>query len=298
MSFHVVLGAGATGTATARLLADSGERVRQITRRGTGVEHPLVELVAADATDAARLTELVEGASTLINCAAPPYDRWPEEFPPLAAALLTAAGRTGAGYVMLGNHYGYGAVDGPLTEDLPMAPTAVKGQVRAKMWTDALTSGVRVTEVRASDFVGAGGESLFNLTVTPALLSGEPARYPGDLDAPHSWSFVGDVARALVAVSRDERAWGRAWHVPSAATISPRELAVRLAEATGAPEPVLEPLSAGELAAVGESVPVMAEVIEMLYLFDRPFVVDSSLTEQTFDLKPTLLDDVLAGHLQ
>ncbi|MFD7985321.1 saccharopine dehydrogenase NADP-binding domain-containing protein, partial [Kitasatospora indigofera] len=116
MSRYVVLGAGSTGTATARLLADEGESVRLITRGGSGPVHPGIERVAADATDPDRLTALVEGATALVNCAAPPYDRWKQEFPPLAASLLTAATRTGAGYVMLGNVYAYGPVDGPVTE--------------------------------------------------------------------------------------------------------------------------------------------------------------------------------------
>lgn len=126
------------------------------------------------------LTRLVEGATTLINTAVPPYDRWPDEFPPLATALLDAAGRTGAGYVMMGNTYGYGTVNGRFTEDLPMAPVSVKGQVRARMWTDALETHragrARVTEVRASAFLGAGAASLYNFTVAPLVYGGSSVR--------------------------------------------------------------------------------------------------------------------------
>ncbi|MEV6866275.1 hypothetical protein AB0M44_35435 [Streptosporangium subroseum] len=104
------------------------------------------------------------------------------------------------------------------------------------------------------------------------------------------------MARTLVAAGRDERSWGRAWHVPSTATISTRELAVRLAEVTGAPAPDLEALSAAELAFAGKSDPVVAEVVEMLYMLERPFVVNSSAAERALDLKPTPLDEVLASY--
>jgi hypothetical protein len=64
---------------------------------------------------------------------------------------------TGAGYVMLGNLYGYGPVDGPLTEDLPLAATGPKGRTRARMREDAIAAHragrVRATEVRASQFM-------------------------------------------------------------------------------------------------------------------------------------------------
>ncbi|KJE21360.1 nucleoside-diphosphate-sugar epimerase [Frankia torreyi] len=308
MSLHVIVGAGATGIATAHLLADAGDQVRLVTRSGRGPRRPGIELVAADATDADRLTELTTGARTLFGCAAPAYDRWPALFPPLAAALLAAAERTGAGYVMLGNTYGYGPVDGPITEDRPLAPITVKGRVRAAMWHDALAAHhagrVRATEVRAADFLGAGAYSLYNLLVAPKILAGAPAAFPGDLDAAHSWAYVGEVARALVAISRDDRAWGRSWHAPSV-PLSVRELSRRLVAASApdtadtadtaeAREPELVRLTAAELAAAGAADPVTAEVVEMLYLYERPCVLDSTSTEQTFALPPGSLDVALA----
>lgn len=298
MSLHVITGAGGTGSPTALLLAEAGENVRLISRRGSGPQHPLIERVAADASNADRLTELTRGAASLINTAVPPYDRWPAEFPSLAAALLTAAERTGAGYVMMGNTYGYGQVNGRFTEDLPMAPVSAKGKVRAQMWLDALASHqagrARVTEVRASAFLGAGAGSLYNFTVPPLVLAGEPASFPGDLYVPKTWSYIGDVARTLMTVAQDDRAWGRAWHVPSTATISVHDLTVRLTEIAGAPAPDLKPMSTAELAAIGQRDPIMAEVIEMLYSLDNPDLLDSTMTEQTFGLSATPMDNVLA----
>src|SRR5215471_367786 len=93
---HVIVGAGPVGTATASLLADRGEQVRMVTRRGTGPERAEVERVAADATNAARLSELTKGAVALYNCANPPYDQWLTGWPPLNQALLRAAESSGA----------------------------------------------------------------------------------------------------------------------------------------------------------------------------------------------------------
>src|SRR5256885_3025126 len=96
MALHVIVGAGPVGTATAKVLAERGEQVRVITRSGSGPEHPNVERVAADATDAERLSTLAEGAVALYNCASPAYHQWFTDWPPLAAALLTAAERSGS----------------------------------------------------------------------------------------------------------------------------------------------------------------------------------------------------------
>ena len=285
------------GSAAARLLADSGEQVRLVTRSGSGPVDPRIERVSADASDAARLAELTAGAEALFNCAMPPYDRWPAEWPPLAAALLSAAERSRADYVMLGNTYGYGPVDGPVIDGLPMAPTSRKGQVRAQMWCDARVAHeagrVRVTEVRASDYLGAAAYSPFTLMVGAQVLTGAPASYPGDLDAPHSWSYTGDTARTLVAAARHEESWGRAWHVPSTSEISVRQLAGRLAAVADARAPRLRHMPLHELEEIGRTDSVMAEFPEMLYLYDRPNILDTSSTLKTLGVTPTPLDDVL-----
>lgn len=297
MSLQVVVGAGGAGAGTARLLAGSGHDVRLVTRRGSGPVHPRIQRIAADAAGAARLAELTAGAATLFNCAAPPYHRWRTDLPPLASALLETAIRTGAGYVMLGNLYGYGQVDGPMTEDLPIAPNTVKGRIRAQAWSDALSAHeagrVRVTEVRASDFIGRGAMSAFTIMVAPKILAGRPALFPADLDAPHSWTGTGDAARALVAIAQDDRAWGRAWHVPSNRAVSARQLANTLAQSAGAVAPRLRRMPGWLLTLAGLASPVVRELPEMQYQFQRPFILDSSETENTFGLTATPLPDIL-----
>ncbi|MEU9065539.1 NAD-dependent epimerase [Streptomyces sp. NPDC048306] len=296
MKSHVIVGRGAAASKTALLLAGDGERVRMVSRTGGGPDHPLVDKVAADATDTDRLTELTEGADTLFTTAAPPYHRWPEQFPILSASLLGAARRTGAAYVMLGNLYGYGPVNGPITPDLPLAATGPKGRARARVWEEAAASGVKVTEVRAAQFYGAGAFSVFSLMVQRQVLDGRLALVPQELDVPHSYSAIGDTARTLVAASRDEQAYGRAWHVPTS-PLSVRELAGRLAALAGAPEPRMEELTERDLTLLAFTEPFWAELHEVLTMPGRPFVVDYSETEKVLGVSATPVDDVLAEVL-
>lgn len=178
-----------------------------------------------------------------------------------------------------------------------MAPISVKGAVRAQQWLDALAAHeagrVRVAEVRASGYLGSGAASPYTLVALPRILAGEPAAFPGDLDVPKTWSYVGDVARTLVAVARDERPWGRAWHVPSS-RLSVRELSERVASAACAPPPVLTSMSRRDLAWAGRCDTIVAELIEMLYSFESPDLIDATVTEQAFGLTATPLDDVIA----
>jgi hypothetical protein len=160
MSLKIVVGAGPTGTATAKLLVEGGEQVKLVSRRGTGPDHPNIERIRADATDTLTLADVAAGATTVFNCTMPAYDRWPTEFPPISPSLLSVAERVDADYAMVGNAYGYEPPDEPVAEDLPMAPTTLKGHVRVPSWQEALAAHeagrVRVAQVRGRDYLGAG----------------------------------------------------------------------------------------------------------------------------------------------
>jgi nucleoside-diphosphate-sugar epimerase len=295
MGHHVIVGAGPVGTATAQYLMEMGHEVTVVTRSGTGPDG--TRRVAADAADQARLIELSQGAEAIYNCANPRYHRWPEDWPPIARAVLEAAEKNGAGLVTMSNLYGYGPVDGPMTEDLPLAATTVKGGVRARMWHEALAAHqdgrVRITEARGSDFVGNGARSVLSEVVLPRVRAGRRAFAPVDFDLPHSLTYTGDAGRLLAVLGTDDRSWGRAWHVPTGSATTLRDAARLYAELAGARTPRLTSVPTLVIRGIGLTDPEIAEVVEMAYQFRRPFVLDSTAAQETFGLRPTPLADAL-----
>jgi nucleoside-diphosphate-sugar epimerase len=295
MAEHVIVGAGPVGSAAALLLAERGEHVRVVSRRGAGPEHPAIERVAADATDAQRLTEISAGAAALYNCANPQYHQWFTDWPPLAAALLTAAERSGAVLATMSNVYGYGPVDGPINQKTPLAATHPKLRLREQLWQDALAAQrdgrIRATEVRASDYIEQN--SLLSTGIGKPLLAGSRAYSPWPLDVPHSWTSISDCARALLTVAADERSFGQAWLVPTGPALTVRQLAARFAEVNGAPAAKLTAIPYPVMWAAGLFTPLIKELRITRYQFTAPFVLDSSATTQMFGLEPTPLDDAL-----
>ena len=299
MGKHIIVGAGQIGRLLAERLVADGHEVTVVSRSGSGPDG--VTKVAASAADEARLTQVTQGADVLYNCANPRYHRWTQDWPPMAGAMLGAAQTTGAALTILGNLYPYGQVDGPMTEDLPLAGPGVKAQVRARMWADALAAHqagrVRVTELRASDYYGPGvrdqghvGERFF-----PPLLAGKPATYLHDPGVVRSWTYVHDVAAALVTAGSDERAFGRAWHVPTAAPFSARELADQAAAVAGTSPARIRRLPYWAQGVLGVAVPMMRELKETRYQFSRPFILDSSDFQATFGRRPTPVDEAVAA---
>ncbi len=302
MSKHVIVGAGPIGTATARLLVDRGEQVTVVTRSGLALDVPGVESVRADATDAALVGELASGADALYNCASPPYHRWATDWPPLANALLEAAELSGAVLVTASNLYGYGAVSVPMTESTRLAPNSKKGRVRVQMWLDALArhqaGRIRATEVRSSDYLGPRAQSPIGDRVIPRLLAGKKVQVLKRADTVHTWTYTLDVARLLVTVAQDERAWGKPWHVPSNRARTQREVIADLATVAGVRPVKVSETSSAVLKLISLVNPTVRALSEVSYQLKRSFVMDSAAARHTFQLEPTPWDEVLGATIE
>jgi nucleoside-diphosphate-sugar epimerase len=301
---HVVFGSGPVGMAVMdALMQKGGRRVRMVNRSGRASVPDGVEVVGGDATDESFAREASEGASVVYFALNPPYDKWPELFPPLQAGVLEGAASAGAKLVAMENLYMYGPTDGrPITEDLPYAANTRKGRVRAMMskeLMEAHTSGrVRVAIGRASDYFGprvlvaAGGEQVFGRAVR-----GKSAQVAGDPDQPHTYTYAPDVGGGLVILGEREEALGQAWHLPSPETVTTRRFVEMIFEEVGKPAR-LQAAPKILLRAMGLFNPGMREMIEMLYEFEKPFVVDHSKFERAFGGHATPLKEAIVATVR
>lgn len=299
---HVVFGAGGpVGAELIRLLAARGTEVRAVCRSGRAAVPGGVEVITGDARDADQVRQLCAGAAVAHCCIGMPYPQWQTSFPPAVEALLVGAEYSKARLVFVDNLYGYGPVDGPLTEDLPGTDYGVKPALRARLAERILAAHqqgrVRATIARASDFYGPGvtnaalGERVF-----PALLQGRRAQVLGDPDQLHTYTYVPDLARALVTLADSETAWGQVWHVPSAPTVSTREVLEIAARLAGQPLQ-LTPLPGWLLKLLALFNPVVRELGELQYQWTRPFVVDHARFGKTFWDDATPLEQGLEATL-
>ena len=295
---HIIVGAGPVGRHVAEVLAARGSEVTVVTRSGTSTGIEGVDHERADASDPDQLVALVDGASVLYNCASPAnYTTWPDQWPPLAAALLAAAERTGAVLATTGNLYPYGPVTKPMVEGMPDAATDRKGKIRAAMWADAKAAHdagrIRTVEVRSSDYVGVGvGANGHVSRLIPKARAGKNVQVIGSAHQPHSWTDVRDVARTLVAAAEDSSALGRIWHAP---TNPPRTQSEAINEvlAAGGFAPVkVTAVPKVVLRTLGLMMPMMREISAMSYQFEAPYILDSSAATAHFGLEPTPWDEV------
>ena len=297
---HVVLGTGAIARAIAEELIKRGEAVRMVNRSGKMDEVPAgVEVVASDLYDPTQVKEVTRGAEVVYQSAQPHYYEWPEKFPPLQKSILEGLTGSNAKLVLVENLYIYGEVNGKsITEAMPYNAHTRKGQVRAELSEAALAAHragkLRVTIGRGSDYFGPWGtDSSMGSVVFHRLLAGKAAQVGGSTTMPHTHTYIPDFGKALVILGERAEADGLAWHVPNdMPRVTQGEMIQMVAEAAGT-TPKTQVAGKLVMSVLGLFVPELKETVEMLYEFEKPFVVDSSKFEKTFGMQATPLKDAI-----
>lgn len=283
---HVIFGTGPLGQSVMRALLARGRQVRMVSRSGRAELPPGVELRTADVYDPQQARAAAAGAAVVYQCAQPGYTEWPALFPPLQTSILNAAAAAGAKLIVGDNLYMYGDVDGPIHEDLPCAALTRKGQVRARMAQEVLDAHregrVLAAIARGSDFYGPGvlGSALGERVFIP-ILKGKTASAVGNIDLPHTYTFIDDFGEAMAVLGEQEVALGQAWHVPSPPTLTTRQLIEMIFAQVGRP-PRISSMGRMMLRIGGLFIPEARESIEMMYAFEKPYIVDDSKYVQAF----------------
>jgi nucleoside-diphosphate-sugar epimerase len=302
---HVIVGAGQIGPLLAGILVQRGKRVRLV-RRGAPRGGPAgAEWARGDITDRAFAAEATRGAAVVYNCANPPgYHTWARVLPPLHRAVREAAARAGARLVVLDNLYMYGAPGegGVLREGQPMRPNSDKGRLRAELATELFEAhargDVRATSGRASDFFGpgTGAMSFLGAGALERLARGKGVVVVGDPDQPHAFSDSVDVAEGLAVLGARDEALGRAWHLPVAWQGTTRGLVERFAAALGVRARLVR-VPRWVLRGAGLVVPMLGALVEMLYQWEEPWLVDDAPFRTAFGVAPTPIDVAVARTL-
>jgi nucleoside-diphosphate-sugar epimerase len=296
---YVVTGAGPVGWTVAEQLAAQGKRVRLLTRSGSGPEHPLVDRMPVDVSNPALLGQAFEGASAVFHCihgSAYAAGAWQRELPKAEEAVLAAAGEAGAVVVFPESLYSYSQPDAVMSEDSPREAQGGKRGIRTQLLKARAASATNTVSVVAGDFFGPRVRtSHAGERIVPALLAGKRLLVIGSATQPHSFTYVPDLATAMIRAAQTPSLWNRVWHAPTGPALTQRQLAAAFAEAGGVPAPKVGAIPGWLLRIMGLFAPEMREVAEMLYQFDRPFVMDSRASEASLGLHPTPLPEAAAA---
>lgn len=277
----LVGGTGPIGASIGAALAAAGTPFAVISRSAaSAAAHfagtPGVAARAWDPGDVASIRAAVRGMDTLAYMVGVPYDAF-RLHPEIMRRTLEAAEAEGVRRLLLiGTAYPFGRPrTARVDETHPREPHTFKGRMRKEQEDLVLEAGAKgriaTTILRLPDFYGPNVERSYLADIFAAAAAGRRAKVIGPIDTPHEFVFVPDVGPVVLRLLEKEAAFGRAFNLGGAGTITVRQVAEQafmLARRT----PRLFVASRLMLRLAGLFDPVMRELVEMQYLMTDPVI--------------------------
>ena len=292
---QTILGAGGDiGIDLARELVVYDKNIRLVSRTPEKV-NPGDELFPCDLTDAQGVMNAVTGSSVVYLVAGLQYNLkvWQKMWPLIMKNVIDACKGHKAKLVYFDNVYLYDKSGIPhMTEETPINPPSKKGQVRASlvnMIGDEVKSGnLTAVIARSADFYGPKNKnSMLTQIVFDNLKKGKKANWICSANFKHSFTYTPDAAKATAILGNTPDAYNQTWHLPTAANpMTGKEWINAIASALNT-KPRYMVAGKPVVRIMGLFMPIMKELYEMLYQYDRDYIFDSSKFEKRFNVKPT-----------
>lgn len=293
---QTILGSGGViGNELALALTAYTNNIRLVSRNPKKVNET-DQLVQADLLNKDDVFRAVEGSEIVYVTVGFPYSykTWKAYWPVFISHVIEACKVHKAKLVFFDNVYMYDKnhLNG-MTEETPIAPPSKKGRIRAQVadliLQDVAQGHLQALIARSADFYGPGiaNSSMLNETVIKPLMAGKKANWVGGANFRHSFTYTPDAGKATAILGNSAEAFGQVWHLPTAKDpMTGKEWIEAVAK-------ILDKKPAFQLAPkwmvhiIGLFVPIMKEMAEMTYQYDRDYVFDSSKFETHFNMKPT-----------
>jgi nucleoside-diphosphate-sugar epimerase len=292
---QTILGANGTiGSVLTKELVNYTNKIRLVSRNPRKVNES-DDLFPADLSNPAFVDQAVEGSDVVYLVVGFDYNLkvWEEKWPTLMRATINACIKHNARLVFFDNVYSYDINAIPhMTEESEYNPPSRKGAVRkqiSQMLMDEVKAGKLMALIaRSADFYGPGNDKSFaNEMVYKNFLKGRRANWFIDADKKHSFTYTPDAAKATALLGNTDDAYNTIWHLPTDKnTITGREFIELFSKEMKVPNKlVVMPMWMVRLA--GIFVPVLKEMREMMYQYDRDYFFDSSKFDKRFNFKTT-----------
>lgn len=289
---QTILGAGgAVGKSLAAELKTYTSEIRLVSRNPKAV-NPSDQLMKADLTNPEQVDRAVAGSEIVYLTVGLEYNIkvWQAQWPVIMRNVTDSCKRHNASLVFFDNVYMYDRdYLGNMTEDTPIRPTSKKGEVRAKieaMLKKEMESGrLKALIARSADFIGTTNSTLVEV-VYKNFLKGKKANWFSRTDKIHSFTHTLDAARGTAMLGNTPDAYGEVWHLPTSAERLTGKDWIGLFAKEMNVKPGITALPDWMLGLLGLFIPVMKELKEMAYQYDRDYFFNSSKFNTRFGYQP------------
>jgi len=291
---QTILGSGgAIGLELAKALTPYTRNIQLVSRKPERV-NPDDELFPADLTRREEVFNAVAGSDIVYVTIGFPYKArvWKELWPDFMANVIDACLEYRAKLVFFDNVYAIGGDHVKhITEESPISPSSRKGEIRAKVDTLILDSieqrGLNAIIARAPDFLSEVKQnSMGMILIYDNLKKGKMAQWLCDAKKIHSMGYAPELAKGTAMLGNTPDAFNQIWNLPTDSEKITGEGWIKLfAEAMNRPANY-QVLPNFLLKCLGLFIPIMKELPEMNYQFDRDYYFDSSKFNRRFNYSP------------
>jgi nucleoside-diphosphate-sugar epimerase len=292
---QTILGANGTiGSVLAKELTTYTNQIRLVSRNPKKVNET-DELFSADLSDSYQVEKAIEGSEVVYLLVGFDYNIkiWQDKWPKLMHATIDACIKHKAKLVFFDNVYMYDINAIPhMTENSVINPPSKKGAVRkeiADMLLNEIKSG-RLTALiaRSADFYGPGNDKSFLVEVVyKNIKKGKKPNWFIDVNKKHSFTYTPDAAKATALLGNTVDAYNQVWHLPTNKnTLTVKEMIALFTKEMNV-ENKVSILPMWLLKILGLFIPIMKEMPEMMYQYDRDYFFDSSKFDKRFNFKTT-----------
>jgi len=303
---QTILGAGGViAIELAKNLTDYTKEIRLCSRNPKKV-NITDELFPCDLINPDKVMEAVKGSEVTYLTVGFPYETkvWQSTWPVVMRNTIDACKKHGSKLVFFDNVYLYDPEQiEHMTEETMVGPASKKGKVRAEivkmLEREMANHTLKATIARAADFYGPGNDKSFlMMSVFDNIKKGKKANWLGSVKFKHSFTFTPDAGKATAMLGNSEDAYGETWHLPTAKNPPTGDEWIAAIAKEMKAEPKSQVAGKVLLRIMGLFIPIMGELVEMLYQYDRDYVFDSSKFENQFGMKPTPYDEGIRISLE
>ncbi len=305
----LILGAtGGVGGAVAARLLQSGWDVRALHRNPAAVHGDTrIAWIKGDAMSATDVATAAEGVALIVHAVNPPgYRNWNTLVLPMLDNTIAAAELEGARILLPGTVYNYGPDAFPdIAEDAPQNARTRKGRIRVEMERRLKAAADRgwakVLIVRTGDFFGPeAANNWFSQGLVKAGERPQSITYPGQRGVGHQWAYLPDVAETMVRlVERPDLEDFAAYHMDGQWDADGTAMIGAIRRALGQADLPVRALPWTVMRLLAPFVPLMRELSEMRYLWNRPIRLSNTLLERKIGPEPrTPLDEAVRATLE
>lgn len=292
---QTILGANGTiGSVLAKELKNYSNHIRLVSRIPKKVNET-DELFPADLSDASQVEKAIEGSEIVYLLVGFDYNIkvWQNKWPKLMRATIDACIKHKAKLVFFDNVYMYDINAIPhMTENSVTNPPSKKGVVRkevADMLLNEVKSGKLTALIaRSADFYGPNNDKSFLIEMAyKNIKKGKKPNWFIDANKKHSFTYTPDAAKATALLGNTVDAYNQVWHLPTDKKALTGNETIALFTQEMNVENKVSILPMWLLKILGLFIPIMKEMSEMMYQYDRDYFFDSSKFDRRFNFKTT-----------